>query len=546
VAGEFDSFVRARSGSLLRSAYFLTGDQHLAEDLVQAALARTHRAWPGLHAAAAADAYTRKTMYHLQVSWWRRRRVAETLTEHLPARAADTDLAETAALQVTLRSLLLRLPARQRAVLVLRFFDDLTEAQTADVLGIRVGTVKSQTAKALAKLRVLAPELKEFSTGTADEVSPVDLRDRSIEASRRLATRRAAATVAAVAVLVAVVTGIVTRFGLGPDQPVPPADPTPSPSPAPSAVVLPTRTEGGQDAGPFRNVTITLPAWAGARGPECPSGQIRLNDGGTTEGTGLPVWVDNYVETDVDADGDADIVAVLRCSEGPESPGSEVFAFRRDANGKPVTIGRIVGTRDGFGAIYNVSAANGGVGVELSKEYTDSGQQYVPSQHRTYRLVGGVSRQVAGPTEFGANPGYAVLWVDASDLTLRPAQGGKFAGHLTVTLANQGTVDVEHTEIILRLRGNWLKPAGYSWPLCTRNDYTDPVSFNVYCPGPALPAGATATVEFDFVADELPAVLNPEPPVEWQQPYKVEIKQTVPYTFENSQQVTKAFNVVRS
>jgi DNA-directed RNA polymerase specialized sigma24 family protein len=80
---DFDSFVRTRTPALLRSAYLLTGDQHLAEDLVQAALARTHRSWKQLHYSGNAEAYTRKTMYHLQVSWWRRRRVAESMPGEL-------------------------------------------------------------------------------------------------------------------------------------------------------------------------------------------------------------------------------------------------------------------------------------------------------------------------------------------------------------------------------------------------------------------------------------------------------------------------------
>ncbi|GIH11047.1 hypothetical protein Rhe02_91140 [Rhizocola hellebori] len=545
MSAEFDSFVRARTAPLLRSAYFLTGDQHLAEDLVQAALARTHRAWSNLHATAAADAYTRKTMYHLQVSWWRRRRVAETLTEHLPARAADLDLAESTALQVTLRSVLLRLPARQRAVLVLRFFDDLTEAQTANVLGVTVGTVKSQTAKALAKLRVLAPELRDFYAGTVDEVRPVDLRDGAVSQSRRLAARRA--TVAVVVVLAAVVTGLVTLFGLGPDENVPPIGPTPSPTPAPSPTVLPARPAelDLRDLGPFRNVTIAVPAWAGARGSQCPSGQVHLNDGGTTEGGSLlPVWVDQYTETDVDADGDADLVAIVRCSEGPESPGSEVIAFRRDSNGRPVTLGRIVGTRDGFGAIYQVVAADGGVEVELSKEYTDTGQQYVPVQARTYRLVGGVARQIAGPTSFEQNPEHAVLWVDATDLTLRPAAGGHYAGHLIVTVANRGSLYVARAELRMRLNGNWLKPAGATWSSCFREDYSTPVSFQVICAAPELPAGANVKMEFDFVAETLPAELNPKPQFEWQQPYSVEIGQLAPYTYEQSQQTEMPFSVV--
>jgi RNA polymerase sigma-70 factor (sigma-E family) len=200
--GEFESFVQTRTVPLLRAAYLLTGDQHLAEDLVQTALARTHRAWSNLHATGSADAYTRKTMYHLQVSWWRRRRIAETLTSELPAYApSPTDEAESAALQLTLRSVLLRLPPRQRAVLALRFFEDLTEAQTATVLGVTVGTVKSQTAKALTKLRLLAPELREFYSGAVDELRPVDLRAPAPAGSRPPAARAVVASTVLAAVL---------------------------------------------------------------------------------------------------------------------------------------------------------------------------------------------------------------------------------------------------------------------------------------------------------------------------------------------------------
>jgi RNA polymerase sigma-70 factor (sigma-E family) len=167
VADEFVAFVRARTPALLRSAYLLTGDQHLAEDLVQTALARTHRSWRRLHASGNAEAYTRRIMYHLQVSWWRRRRVAEVMPGTLPPRpgtaqpraANDTD---EIALRLTLREALLRLTKRQQAVLVLRFFEDRTETEAAVILGVTVGTVKSQTAKALARLRRVAPELVEF------------------------------------------------------------------------------------------------------------------------------------------------------------------------------------------------------------------------------------------------------------------------------------------------------------------------------------------------------------------------------------------------
>lgn len=168
---EFEAFVRARTTSLLRVGFLLTGDQHLAEDLVQTALARTHQSWGRLTEVGNAEAYTRKVMYHLQVSWWRRRRVAESPVADLPeTRGADPT--SGTALQLTVEKALYRLTPRQRAVIVLRFFEDLTEAQTAAVLGCSVGTVKSQTARSLARLRVVAPELLEHSDPTPERSRP--------------------------------------------------------------------------------------------------------------------------------------------------------------------------------------------------------------------------------------------------------------------------------------------------------------------------------------------------------------------------------------
>ncbi|WP_312033770.1 SigE family RNA polymerase sigma factor [Actinoplanes sp. TBRC 11911] len=158
---EFDTFVRARTHALLRSAYLLTGDQQLAEDLVQSALTRTHQSWKRLAHSGNAEAYARRTMYHLQVSWWRRRRVAEVLPERMPDRPGREDHAGEVSLRLALREALARLTARQRAVLVLRFFEDCTEREVADMLGVSIGTVKSQTAKALARLRTIAPELAD-------------------------------------------------------------------------------------------------------------------------------------------------------------------------------------------------------------------------------------------------------------------------------------------------------------------------------------------------------------------------------------------------
>jgi len=166
---DFASFVRARSAALLRAAYLLTGDQHLAEDLVQSALARTHLSWSRLHAEGNAEAYTRKIMYHQQISWWRRRGRAPEVITDAPPDALGTDHVDATVSRLTLRRALRRLTPKQRAVLVLRFYEDRSEQETAETLNCSVGTVKSQTARALARLRETAPELAEF--GLVQEAS---------------------------------------------------------------------------------------------------------------------------------------------------------------------------------------------------------------------------------------------------------------------------------------------------------------------------------------------------------------------------------------
>lgn len=168
IAAEFTEFARAHTSSLLRSAYLLTGDQQLAEDLVQTALARTHRAWRRLDSAGNAPAYTRKTMYHLQVSWWRRKRVKEHLSDQTPEGVGPVsrDSAADIALQLTVRKALIRLARQQRAVVVLRFFEDRSVQETADILGCSTGTVKTQTFRALGHLRKALPELTDLVEGS--------------------------------------------------------------------------------------------------------------------------------------------------------------------------------------------------------------------------------------------------------------------------------------------------------------------------------------------------------------------------------------------
>ena len=147
----FDAFVQARGAALSRTAYLLTGDHHLAQDLVQAA-----RHWRRIHTSP--EAYVRRAMYHQNISWWRRRKLTETaLVDHDGAAVAgDTDL------RLTLDHALARLTHKQRTVLVLRFYEDLTETETARTLRLSTSTVKSTTRQALARLRTLAPELAEL------------------------------------------------------------------------------------------------------------------------------------------------------------------------------------------------------------------------------------------------------------------------------------------------------------------------------------------------------------------------------------------------
>ncbi|MBV1853046.1 SigE family RNA polymerase sigma factor [Catellatospora tritici] len=157
----FEEFVAARSVALGRTAYLLTGHRHDAEDLLQAALARAAVRWSRLDDA---EAYVRRVLYTQSVSRWRqlRRRPPELLTDQPPHLAAPEPDRET---RVVLDLALRRLTPKQRAVLVLRFYEDRSESQTAELLECSVGTVKSQTRHALARLRELNPQLAQLIDG---------------------------------------------------------------------------------------------------------------------------------------------------------------------------------------------------------------------------------------------------------------------------------------------------------------------------------------------------------------------------------------------
>ncbi|WP_238451757.1 SigE family RNA polymerase sigma factor, partial [Micromonospora sp. 4G55] len=173
---EFRDFVAARSSALLRTAYLLAGDWATAEDLLQTALTKTYLASKRLGGIEAIEPYARRVMVNTSTSWWRRRWHGERPTEVLPERAGVDEIEQQLDRDVLWRHLT-ALPARQRAVLVLRFYEDMSEAQTAALLEISPGTVKSQTSRALATLRrrlgeEAARELPETATPTGGRSAP--------------------------------------------------------------------------------------------------------------------------------------------------------------------------------------------------------------------------------------------------------------------------------------------------------------------------------------------------------------------------------------
>lgn len=185
---EFREFVAARSGALLRTAYLLAGDWATAEDLLQTALTKTYLAWKRLGGIEAVEPYARRVMINTSTSWWRRRWHGERPTEVLPERAGVDEIEQQLDRDLLWRHLN-ALPARQRAVLVLRFYEDMSEAQTAALLDISPGTVKSQTSRALTTLR------KRLGVTDADlPAEPAPPRQRSPRTPAVPAPRPAAPT----------------------------------------------------------------------------------------------------------------------------------------------------------------------------------------------------------------------------------------------------------------------------------------------------------------------------------------------------------------
>jgi RNA polymerase sigma-70 factor, ECF subfamily len=166
---EYAEFVSARGSALLRTAYLLSSNPAHAEDLLQVSLTKTYLAWNRLRDPAAAEAYTRRVLVNASISWWRRKpNRLESPTEILPDRGVDHPaeaLAERAAMMDALR----RLSPQQRAVLVLRYYEDRSEAEIAATLGLSTGTVKSHASRGLARMRALLGEDGDLATTKTEE-----------------------------------------------------------------------------------------------------------------------------------------------------------------------------------------------------------------------------------------------------------------------------------------------------------------------------------------------------------------------------------------
>ena len=150
---DFAAYMAARQPSLLRTAYLLTGDRHTAEDLVQTAFAKLYLSWDRVQRREMVDGYVRRILVNEHNSLWRRAfKRREVVSDEVPETRAPADRhddGESAALWAFVQTL----PRKQRAVIVLRYYEDLSEAEIAETLGISVGTVKSQASRALAAMR---------------------------------------------------------------------------------------------------------------------------------------------------------------------------------------------------------------------------------------------------------------------------------------------------------------------------------------------------------------------------------------------------------
>jgi RNA polymerase sigma-70 factor (sigma-E family) len=166
-APSFEQWLAARGPALQRTAHLLTGDAHAAQDLVQTTLAKLYMAWPRISRKGSVDAYARRVLVNEHRSNWRRSVSRRELATAIVPEVAVAD-PEYDGLHDVVWAFVCSLPPRQRAVVVLRFYEQLTEAEIADLMDISIGTVKSQSSRALAALRQRLPGHPELGRPEED------------------------------------------------------------------------------------------------------------------------------------------------------------------------------------------------------------------------------------------------------------------------------------------------------------------------------------------------------------------------------------------
>jgi RNA polymerase sigma-70 factor (sigma-E family) len=232
----FDEYVAARGGVLLRFAYLICGDRHLAEDLVQEALIKAHRRWSGIEADNP-DAYVKQTLVRTHVSWLRRRASSEIAMETLPEGAGGHGFDDAHASREELWALLARLPRAQRAVLVLRYFEDLDDHRIADLVGVSASTVRVHAHRGLHALR------ETLAQHADDAPSGAGMLENVRRGAARAAKRRRAAVAGGLAAAIAAVLIAVPLLRSESDGP-PPVEPSVSPSPSSNLELAPTALVG--------------------------------------------------------------------------------------------------------------------------------------------------------------------------------------------------------------------------------------------------------------------------------------------------------------
>lgn len=242
---------------------------------------------------------------------------------------------------------------------------------------------------------------------------------------------------------------------------------------------------------------MIVPGWPPAA-KQCVSGRVRISEGGQfipTAAGKTAVNILSVVPVDFDGDGKNEYAAAMMCGEGPEAGGRMVVGYRRGGSTLE-PIGRIVGTQDGFAMMDHMRRKGNAIEILVSRQYSDGGQQGVPSEWRTYELRGGRFHQVGA----AIRPGSVRLSVETRQSVLRPVDGagdgvrdGVRAGAIQFTVRNAGTATAPLVTVQLQLPA-YVQPAGSGWDGCAGG------ADSVICHLTDLGAGRTADMTLEVLA----------------------------------------------